>query len=380
MNNLEKLKQKSSEDYYESIIKFTRESYYLTQSTNIFEQKRARLILKNKTGQTLKSRISNRIQKMNNNNSIELLTKIHLFTLDDLITWEMEKCWLSDTDILLELNTHTTQIPTTNDYSYKGDSYEEYEEYKDDSIAYSVEDDEIIKRNKRRDLDFPAVIQKSLERNVENLNYEITSAKNIFKLHKDKSLYGLTIRLSIRLVNLLNPNKKKFVLCNVKPKLRCEIEATGCFKNSSIFVYFSNTKDFSQKMKTVVIGKFDSEKNFTTLTRNFVYNSNATKVIINKIPSILNETNDISKNESISLSFQTLTNSTDDNGSLSSTFQNNSKSHESANKLFIGWIADNKITLTLVITLVLFSLIIIVMFKLLNKNKKCKCFFFYLIK
>jgi hypothetical protein len=226
---------------------------------------------------------------------------------------------------------------------------------------------------RRNDLHFPVVIQKSLEKNVEILNYEITSTKNTFEFNKEKSLYVLNLKLSFRLSNVLNVNKKKYVLCNLRPKLMCQVEGSSCFKNSSIFVYFENTKDFSQKLKTVVIGKFDAEKNFTTLTRNFIYNSNGTEITVNKIPPARNETKDALQEETTTTpSFQIKTNSIDKNESTSSTYQNKTNTQEATNINFLKWLADNKLTVILALTVLSFSLVILVMLKLTNKSRKCK--------
>jgi hypothetical protein len=325
----------------------------------------------NKTLQIQKHRILNPNRKTSN---IELLTKIHLFSLDDLITWEIETCWLSETDSLIELNSLTTHSTPaeSKDYSYK-ETYEDYEDYKDDSISYSVEDYGETKRMRRNDLHFPVVIQKSLEKNVEILNYEIISAKSTFEFNKEKSLYVLYLKLSFRLFNVFNVNKKKYVLCNLRPKLMCHVEGSSCYKNSSIYVYFENTKDFSQKLKTIVIGRFDSEKNFTTLTRNFIYNSNGTEITVNKIPPARNETKDKFQDESTTTpSFQIKTNSIDKNESTSSTYQNKISTQESTDIYFFKWLADNKLTVILALTVLSFSLVILVMLKLTNKNRKCK--------
>ena len=370
-----------------------RDADYETQNTNMHGKKSvARLLRNNKTRPpSSQHRSSFKIS----NNITELYTSIRMLTLDDKVSWTLNKCWLSDKDQNILRSTTTTvssvtKLATTKKITFEAASMnipseDYYDEEYANSVEYSVENS---KENFRLVRETPIMTKLTTEKSVErdsdatikiedSINFKINYVKNVFKISRENNAYELNVSMAVKFFNLPSPkiSDKMFIMCNLKPIQTCDKSVLSANKHecnyarkTAVLDYFNGLSDTSQKMKTVVLAKLDSESVYPALIKNFVYKSSkmisfypepsVTTIIDTKI---LNSTKKELATKKIS------TNKLPDDKTASG---------ESEWSL-TAWLDENKITLVLALIFFSTTLIIIVMLKVVNSERSCKSFFYY---
>lgn len=225
---MEKIKEKSTFEYFKNVIHNTIRLNYTMQtrvlnSSLISLKKSRRLLSRLDMDKSKKLQINSN----NNNNAkkpkfynYELHAHIKLGSLDNSISWKLDSCWLDD-------NLCSNQIESNslggNEGNIGGDGNlgagsigsgsEEFaveiEDYEDE---YGDDLDENTSRNNR--------FSRLINYNQLNLvNFDVKSWHSWFQLAQ--GYYFFHANMSLYLGNFINLNKKKYILCNLRPYPTC---------------------------------------------------------------------------------------------------------------------------------------------------------------
>lgn len=316
--NLEKLREKSSIDYFHNVLDYTIKSDYTSKTLkatgSLVENLKKSRINKNKnknpkndkpkhkqtkleTSRSRRNAITENQYKLDKFYLIELNTLVELNTLDDLISWNLEDCWLSDHECqeykLISDAGETGELIDSERMQDFDTNYDENYDYEYNEDEYNQNTNSSLIDNDIKNLDLNSFIENY--NNVSRLNnrtYEdrkhyariykfktgnenenesdssddsglyvddkhlsdadridlLTLRFNYLKtklnLNKEGTGYEYHMNISLKFINLINANKKKYILCNLKPYLNCNSNLES--KHHSVSVDLSNSTNESR--------------------------------------------------------------------------------------------------------------------------------------
>lgn len=356
--SLDKAKDVPSNDYFNSLADYTKDSEYTVATKTNWEKysfdinfdSLSNKFTNNHSLTTSKNRLSY---------SFELNTQIKLISLDYLIAWSLDSCWLSDNPCAANITSDLMDVRNFYEYYYDNSEYD-IDEYDND---YGKLDEELPIRKAR---------------NIEPSTRLIHSTKTNFKFNSHKKHYEIYLNITLNGFNVKNLKNRKYFFCYLKPCSVCDCTelSTKCDSNLRVSKYFL-TKPDTSKLKTIIIGHFNTTDNDTSLlVPNVNIDSNDLKQEFNctnlNFPSKLNkETIKVESSNApvTSTSASTTLKSTVYNSSSIKTFETNTH----------NWIDHNKLTtiLILLITIIVILMVCVALRTFLPRNFFRKCFLIY---
>lgn len=206
-----------SNEYYNSLIDFTKDNHYAVNTTLTWEKYSFDISLDSLTNNFLNKSSpvlsSSHLTKKNCLlYSFELNTQVKLESLDYSIMWNLDSCWLSN-------NPCATNLSNTNDI-IKFIEYNEYDESNYDA-ENNYEDYENVKLNERIDM-LNTKFLRSARNTLETNTKLIFSSKTHFKFNSILKRYENYLNLTLNGYNLKKIQNRKYFFCNLKPCSVCE--------------------------------------------------------------------------------------------------------------------------------------------------------------
>lgn len=398
-NQIEIKREKSINDYFSIILFNTIRSNYLVETNRINS------MLSYETTQ----RIIRENEKSKRLESAEIKPKaynyvfgsvITLFSLDDSISWSLDKCWL-DENVCHDLIDHSSFFYPQNSLIRHpdDDADEEYEGVEVNEQSQNQNDNLYDWQEVHEDYGSGRLLSNNLNETLSNetldefkkwrqdritshpispLNYTILDYISKITLKNSNNIYEHRISLKIKFLDLSNiQGQKKVILCSLKPYPTCnysqyrhkyynrrqiqnnpEKNKKTCDKNSKLMKFFDRV-DTSNKVKTILLTKFNSSSPALIL-ESLKYDSakDGSKIKLKCQP-----------NTKTTFILPPATNTTNPSTKTSSTQVPKTTSQK---EILFDWLSSNKLTLALVAICLLFSLLCLVMIKLLANNYKCK--------
>ncbi len=204
----------------------------------------------------------------NTTQTIDLNVHIELNLVDYFFNWELNACWLSDNECsnLMEKNKDDENEDISEDDTMKRKHMVKRQSGLDQIQRINVNSDPNL------DYDYdkmePNEITNELVMNRSNTSLNQLSLRQIEMLNIDWRLASSHIDNNhafnadglLKLIDFSNANKKKYLLCSIKPVLNC-ISNEKCHSNLHLKDYNRTFVTRNTPMKTIKLIRFDYEAN-----------------------------------------------------------------------------------------------------------------------
>lgn len=231
-------KHVSSNEYFNSLIDFTRDSDYST-NTHVKWQKPDDYSL-NYFANKFLTNLSHR-QLERRFYSFELNTQIKLNIIDYSVLWSLDSCWLGNDTCATDIQNDMLDLKNFDEYYY--DNSADYA-YENDYAAYDSE--ESSRGHKKKD-NKPSseeeVIRKKRNSRQNDNNHNrsanlLYTSNTIFKYDEMKNLYEIYLNITLNGFNVKNLQNSRYFYCYLKPSCSICDNVGDISKVSFYFLFF----------------------------------------------------------------------------------------------------------------------------------------------